>query len=128
MPSFGDACNLFGSPETVKKKLAALRDHCSAVGRDYGTVLKTKLATIVIDEDGKAADVRVARAFKNVPDTMRKEFLIHGTPEDVLLQIEEFERLGIDYFIMNFEPQRELEAMDLFADEVMGPYSSTLNR
>ena len=39
---YGDACNLFELPETVKKKLAVLRMHCEAAGRDYDSILKTK--------------------------------------------------------------------------------------
>jgi F420-dependent oxidoreductase-like protein len=32
---YADACNLFGSPETVRKKLNILKEHCKSVGRDY---------------------------------------------------------------------------------------------
>ncbi|AIC15516.1 LLM class F420-dependent oxidoreductase [Nitrososphaera viennensis] len=45
---YADACNLLGSVETVKKKLDILKEHCKSVGRDYGSILKTKLATVVI--------------------------------------------------------------------------------
>jgi alkanesulfonate monooxygenase SsuD/methylene tetrahydromethanopterin reductase-like flavin-dependent oxidoreductase (luciferase family) len=31
---YADACNLFGSPETVRKKLDILKEHCKSVGRD----------------------------------------------------------------------------------------------
>ena len=40
---YADACNIFGSTDTVKTKLKVLRDHCKAAGRDYESVLKTKL-------------------------------------------------------------------------------------
>jgi hypothetical protein len=30
-----DACNLFGSPETIKRKLEALFDHCTKIGRPF---------------------------------------------------------------------------------------------
>jgi len=120
---YGDACNLFGSPETVKKKLAVLRDHCTIVGRDYGSILKTKLGTVAIDKDRQAVESRIAEAYKQFPEQMRREFVIYGTPEDVRRQIEEFRNVGIEYLIVNFEPRRQLEAMDLFADEVVSSYS-----
>ncbi len=42
---YADACNLFGSgPEDVAGKLAVLRGHCDAVGRDYDSIAKTVLA------------------------------------------------------------------------------------
>jgi len=120
---YGDACNLFGSPETVKKKLAVLRDHCTAVGREYNSILKTKLGTVLVDKDRQTVESKVAEAYKQFPEPMRREFVIYGTPEDVRQQIEEFRSVGIEYLIVNFEPRSQLEAMDLFADEVVSHYS-----
>jgi F420-dependent oxidoreductase-like protein len=39
-----DACNLFGSPDTVRHKLAILREHCAAEGRDPAAIEVTHLA------------------------------------------------------------------------------------
>ena len=39
-----DACNLFGDPDTVRHKLAVLRDHCATERRDPATVAVTHLA------------------------------------------------------------------------------------
>ena len=36
---YADACNLFGSVETVKRKLSVLNEHCKSVGRDYDSIL-----------------------------------------------------------------------------------------
>lgn len=116
---YGDACNLFGSSETVKKKLAVLREHCRDVGRDYNSILKTKLGSVTIDKDRDAARKRVEERFKGAPEQMVKEFAIYGNPEDVRRQVEGFRDVGIEYLILSFEPQRELEAMNLFADEVV---------
>ena len=116
---YGDACNLFGSSETVKKKLAVLREHCRDVGRDYNSILKTKLGTVTIDKDRDAARKRVEERFKGAPEQRVKEFAIYGNPEDVRRQVEAFRDVGIEYLILSFEPQRELESMNLFADEVV---------
>jgi F420-dependent oxidoreductase-like protein len=48
---YADACNLIGSLETINRKLTALREHCKMVGRDYDSVLKTKLCTVIINDD-----------------------------------------------------------------------------
>src|SRR4051794_15847317 len=40
----GDACNLFGGPDVVRKKVAVLREHCAAEGRDPAEVRVTQLA------------------------------------------------------------------------------------
>jgi F420-dependent oxidoreductase-like protein len=39
-----DACNLFGDPDTVPGKLAVLRAHCAAEGRDPAEITVTHLA------------------------------------------------------------------------------------
>jgi F420-dependent oxidoreductase-like protein len=39
-----DACNLFGDPDAVRHKLAVLREHCAAEGRDPEAIRVTHLA------------------------------------------------------------------------------------
>ena len=116
---YADACNLFGSVETVKAKLNVLKEHCKAVGRDYDSILKTKLATIVIDDDKKMAKKRVQDFFKGFTEQAIEETAIYGTPEDVSEQIKSFEEAGIQYLIMNSEPSRELQTLETFANDVM---------
>ncbi|MGH9279042.1 MAG: TIGR03560 family F420-dependent LLM class oxidoreductase [Acidimicrobiales bacterium] len=43
---YADACNLFGTPETVRHKVAVLHRHCAEVGRDPADVRITHLASI----------------------------------------------------------------------------------
>jgi F420-dependent oxidoreductase-like protein len=116
---YADACNLFGSVETVKAKLNVLKEHCKAVGRDYDSILKTKLATIVIDDDKKMAKKRVQDFFKGFTEQAIEETAIYGTPEDVSEQIKSFEEAGIQYLIVNSEPSRELQTLETFANDVM---------
>ena len=117
---YADACNLFGSAETVKRKLSVLNEHCKSVGRDYDSILKTKLGFIVIDNDKETAEKRVLQQISKVmPKDQIKEFVIYGTPEDVLKEIEILEEAGIQYFIADLEPDKELEALQTFADSII---------
>jgi F420-dependent oxidoreductase-like protein len=111
---YADACNVFGSTETVKKKLEILREHCRAVGRDYDSIIKTKLGHVVIEKDKE----KVMDTMKMFPEERRREYAIYGTPEEVRHQIEAFRDVGLDYLIVNLEPERELQALDLFGSEV----------
>ncbi|MCA1846709.1 MAG: LLM class F420-dependent oxidoreductase, partial [Actinobacteria bacterium] len=43
---YGDACNLFGDPDTVRHKLEVLERHCADVGRDPSEITKTVLQTV----------------------------------------------------------------------------------
>ncbi|WP_116999817.1 LLM class flavin-dependent oxidoreductase [Desertimonas flava] len=44
----GDACNLFGEPETVARKVAALHRHCEVVGRDPSEITVSHLSTMLV--------------------------------------------------------------------------------
>ena len=114
---YADACNLFGSPDTVKTKLNALKEHCKKVGRDYDSILKTKLGSVLIDKN--AAKERVSRIFKGMSEQLIREYVIYGTADSVEKQIEMLEEVGIQYFIVNLEFSRELEELESFAKNVI---------
>ena len=54
-----------------------------------------------------------------MPQEQVNEFVIYGTPEDVLRQIELLEEAGIQYLIIDLDPSKELEALEMFANEIM---------
>jgi F420-dependent oxidoreductase-like protein len=119
---YADACNLFGSAETVKRKLNILKEHCKSVDRDYDSILKTNINAIIIDDDKEIAKKRVQQITR-VPEEQIREIAIHGTPEDVSKEIKLLEEVGIQYLIVDLDPSRELEALEIFADNIMKKYS-----
>jgi F420-dependent oxidoreductase-like protein len=116
---FADACNLIGSLETINRKLTVLREHCETVGRDYDSILKTKLCTVIINDDSNAAKKRVQEILNGMPEEQIREFAIYGTHEEVCRQIELFERAGIEYIIVNLEPSNEVDSLERFAKEII---------
>jgi F420-dependent oxidoreductase-like protein len=116
---FADACNLIGSLETINRKLTVLREHCETVGRDYDSILKTKLCTVIINDDSNAAKKRVQEILNGMPEEQIREFAIYGTHEEVCRQIELFERAGIEYIIVNLEPSNEVDSLERFAKMVI---------
>jgi alkanesulfonate monooxygenase SsuD/methylene tetrahydromethanopterin reductase-like flavin-dependent oxidoreductase (luciferase family) len=115
---YADACNLFGSAETVKRKLDVLKEHCKSVGRDYDSILKTKLGVVVIEDDKELARKRFQQ-ITNMPQEQVNEFVIYETPEDVIRQIELLEEAGIQHLIIDLDPSKELEALEMFANEII---------
>ena len=117
---YADACNLFGSIETIKRKLNILKEHCKSVGRDYDSILKTKLDLVVIDDNEEIARKRAQQFYKGIPEQQirDREFAIYGTEEDVSRQIELLEEAGIHYLIVHFEPSIEFEALEMFANKI----------
>jgi alkanesulfonate monooxygenase SsuD/methylene tetrahydromethanopterin reductase-like flavin-dependent oxidoreductase (luciferase family) len=51
-----DACNLFGDPETVRRKLAVLREHCATEGRDPAEIEVTHFAPARTIASGEARE------------------------------------------------------------------------
>jgi F420-dependent oxidoreductase-like protein len=63
---YADACNIFGDPATIAHKLAVLKAHCEAVGRDYESIWRTATMLCAIgdtDEQALASISEAERAF-----------------------------------------------------------------
>jgi F420-dependent oxidoreductase-like protein len=116
---YGDASNLFGSPDTVKRKLDILRGHCKQVGRDYDSIIKSKLGRVVI---GDREAIEKTFAQMGVPAERMKEFITYGTPDQIHEQLEAFREVGVDYLIFSFDPRNELQAVTRFAKDVMSTF------
>jgi F420-dependent oxidoreductase-like protein len=91
---YGDGCNLYGPLETVRAKLAILKQHCSALGRDYASIEKTTLGTV---------DVRPGKA---------------STP-DVISQCKALADLGVQHAIFNIPNVHELKPFEIFGQEII---------
>jgi alkanesulfonate monooxygenase SsuD/methylene tetrahydromethanopterin reductase-like flavin-dependent oxidoreductase (luciferase family) len=79
---------------------------------------ENKLGVVAIEDDKELA-TGILRQILNVPEEQVNEFVIYGTPEDVLRQNELFEDAGIQYLIVDLDPSKELEALDIFAKEII---------
>ena len=49
---YGDACNVFGSPEMIARKYRILDEHCAAVGRDPGEIERSTLQGVNLATEG----------------------------------------------------------------------------
>jgi F420-dependent oxidoreductase-like protein len=116
---YADACNLYGSVESTTRKLGILKEHCKSVGRDYDSILKTKLSPVIIADDMETAKKRVLQSSKGMDEVEALAGAVYGTPEDVSEQIEILEEAGIEYLIVSLDPSRELETLEIFADNII---------
>jgi F420-dependent oxidoreductase-like protein len=72
---YGDACNLFDTPE-LAHKLDVLRQHCAAEGRDYDTIEKTVQVRYDLGENGE----RVEQTIEHLHELSELGFTqAHGT-------------------------------------------------
>jgi len=87
-----DACNVFGTPEEVKRKFEILRGHCEAVQRDYDTIEKTNVISFLLARDEAALAAKrqrlgVTEAFRGFAGTVSQVTGLAGQYRDAGVQL-----------------------------------------
>lgn len=100
-------------PEVLRHKLAVLRDHCQAVGRDYDSIRKTITLTAYLAPSKAAAVARAGDALQ------REHPPFAGEPAALIDLLHEHAEMGFDLFQMVFPNFPETDDMELFADQVL---------
>lgn len=116
---YGDANNLGGGFESVKRKDAILIQHCETVGRDPSEIERTIGVGTVVIRDSRADAERVQReiAERNGKAEPWKDQPV-GTPEDVAEKLAPFLGIGYRHLIAGFPSPFDEESMTRFATEV----------
>jgi alkanesulfonate monooxygenase SsuD/methylene tetrahydromethanopterin reductase-like flavin-dependent oxidoreductase (luciferase family) len=109
----GDACNFFGDPETVKHKLDVLRRHCETEGRDFNSIERTNLTSLLLAKN--EAELTAKRERYGLSDQMRGYAL---TPPQAIDLIGRFREAGVQLFICSLI-KNDRETLELLASEVM---------
>lgn len=117
----GDACNVGGgNVDLVRQKLAILRDHCQALGRDYNSITRsTNINTFLLEDDAdpeKATEK--ARGSRSYVDYSRDYFV--GTKAQLIERIQQLVDVDVDYVIAYFpRVAYDQSMMQRFASEVI---------
>jgi F420-dependent oxidoreductase-like protein len=111
---YGDACNIGGEPQQVERKLAVLRRHCDALGRDYDSIIKsTSIEDIVLVKPGETPAAAVEREHPPIGPGFV------GTAEELVERIRTLAEIGVDYVILYFPRLAyDHEPLHIVADEV----------
>jgi alkanesulfonate monooxygenase SsuD/methylene tetrahydromethanopterin reductase-like flavin-dependent oxidoreductase (luciferase family) len=97
---YADMCNVSGSADTVRHKLAVLRGHCVDTGRDPGEITTTRLGTLVLTPDADET-ARVAEFLRGIAgDAFTEQFTV-GQEAEVLDAVSAFVDAGVDELIFN---------------------------
>lgn len=116
---YGDANNVGGGLDTVKRKEQVLLQHCETVGRDPSEIERTTgLGTIVI-RDSRAEAVKVQhRIAEHNGKAEAWEDQPVGTPEDVAEMLAPYLEIGYRHLIAGFPAPYDEESMTRLATEV----------
>jgi F420-dependent oxidoreductase-like protein len=85
---YADACNLFGKPDAVRRKVEVLHRHCAEVDRDPAEVEVTHLVDAMVASDRKALHDRVERLRGR--NTTAEAFMARHNAGTVADQLEHF--------------------------------------
>ena len=91
---YADACNLFGTPEVIGAKLDILKQHCTALGRDYASIEKTIIAPVDLGP-GKLS------------------------PQQVIDQCQVLKGLGVDHAIFYVADAHLIKPIEVFGRDII---------
>lgn len=103
--------------EELRHKLAVLRQHCAAEGRDFASLRKTLSLRVFLDRSHQRAQELARERLKE------GQAAIVGDPAAVREQLAELAALGFDYLILSFPRFQELDDLKLFVDAVQPAFS-----
>ncbi|MBM2847430.1 MAG: class F420-dependent oxidoreductase [Anaerolineales bacterium] len=109
----GDACNIFGGPEDVKRKYDVLRRHCEAEKRNFDDIERTNLTGLLLARDEAA--LKAKRARLAVPDPFRGFALTTTQAVDL---VGRYQDVGVQLFICSLYKNDE-ESLELLASDIM---------
>jgi F420-dependent oxidoreductase-like protein len=117
---YADMCNIVGDAATIAHKIAVLRHHCEAVGRDPSEITVSRLATLVLTEN--ADETAATKDFLRQVTGEEPSGSNVGTADELLGQVEELAAAGVDYFIFNI-PTGTAETVRRVGDEVVARFA-----
>jgi alkanesulfonate monooxygenase SsuD/methylene tetrahydromethanopterin reductase-like flavin-dependent oxidoreductase (luciferase family) len=122
---YADACNIT-NPDiaTLERKLAILKKHCEALGREYQSIKRTVLLMCAIAETDEQAALKIGSLERDAQgqadlSQVRERALI-GTPETIRRRLAAYEQAGAQEIILYMPDAATLESVRLFARTCMG--------
>jgi F420-dependent oxidoreductase-like protein len=129
---YADYTNFFGDVAEFTRKSEILRGHCDALGRDFGSIVRSANFNVVIGETDKdvqerldwyvasrvAAGLRQDKASQEVAGMRGTPGV--GTPEQIVAQLSRYEAAGLGYAIVYFaDAAYDRSSIELFEKAVI---------
>jgi alkanesulfonate monooxygenase SsuD/methylene tetrahydromethanopterin reductase-like flavin-dependent oxidoreductase (luciferase family) len=115
---YADACNVGGDPESVRQKLAILREHCRTLGRNYEHIRRTTSTFCSIGSTDEEALARIPTFVReNFSDRIAAGMV--GSPSTIRQRLQEYEEAGVQELIIRFFDMPQLDGLRRFAEEFL---------
>jgi len=103
--------------DILRRKLAALADHCQAIGRPFDSIRKTLMLRVYIDRSHAAALNRAGDRLAG------DEPALAGDPSAIRDRLAEYTELGFSLCQIVFPNFPDTDDMRLFMEEVMPAFA-----
>jgi F420-dependent oxidoreductase-like protein len=115
---YANACNLFGDPATVRRKLAILGGCCLEGDRTLASITVTHLSTVLVGRSQEEVDRSVERLRPRAvsPESFASR-VCAGTVEDHVGRFRQFAQAGVQTAIVNM-PDLDARAVERFGDVI----------
>jgi alkanesulfonate monooxygenase SsuD/methylene tetrahydromethanopterin reductase-like flavin-dependent oxidoreductase (luciferase family) len=116
---YGDANNVGGGIDAVRRKEQILLQHCEVVGRDPSEIERTTGIGTVVIRDSEDEAKRVHRSiFEHNGRARSWDDVAVGTPEQVAERLAPYLEIGYRHLIAGFPSPYDEESQTRFANEV----------
>ena len=115
---WGDACNIFGDPDMVRKKFDVLRQHCENEGRDYNSIERTNLTALLVARD--EAGLKTKKERLQAPEPFRGLALTTTQAADL---VGRYEQVGSQMVIAS-SYKNDPETLELLASDVIPHFTN----
>lgn len=113
---YADACNVGDDPATMQQKLAVLKQHCAAVGRDYASIHRTSSTLCLLAEsDEQALEQLPADRRARLGNAVQTALI--GSSETIRKRMAAYEQAGVQELVLRFVDGTNPDALRRFAQE-----------
>jgi F420-dependent oxidoreductase-like protein len=113
-----NACNLFGDPATVRRKMGILGGHCFDEGRTLASIKVTNLSTVLVGQSREEVDRAVERYRpRSVSPEDFSTRVSAGTVEDQVGRFRQYADAGVQTAIVNM-PNLDASSVERFAEVI----------
>lgn len=116
-----DIWNGIGSPGFCAERIATIREECAAIGRDAAGIemsVHPQMAVAHSHDQAEAQARAIAASHGRTLESYEGAWLL-GTPEEIRAQVQQYIDAGITHWIIAMGPPFDVEALRLFAQEVI---------
>jgi F420-dependent oxidoreductase-like protein len=114
----------FGTPEILEEKIKLLKENCKSIKRNHEEIENSVLLRVLVGKDSDNVKDIIAKLKKKNESVAEfiirsKDSIALGTPDEVSYYLQQYVKIDIKYFIVNFIGlSKSLEMLSLFSRKV----------